>query len=102
MSADLTPLPLFMESAPHSGGKASRDAAADIRPHLMTLRQRVLLFVAGRAAGATRDEIADGLKMNANTVRPRVVELIENGNLRESGEFRRTASGRKAAVLVRV
>ena len=48
-------LPLFMTTAPHSGGEASRDAAADIRPHAAKLRARVLAFIAScGTAGCTR------------------------------------------------
>lgn len=92
-------LPLFLESAPHSGGDASRDAAADIRPHVAKLRACVLAFIAScGSAGCTRAEIESGTGLAGNTVRPRVVELLEHGAVKVEG-FRRNERGRKVEVL---
>lgn len=90
-------LPLFMQSAPHNGTRTSVDAAHDIKPHAMTLRNRVLVFLAGRD-GATAQEIETALGLGGSTVRPRLVELRETGCVRDSGRTRKTASGRSAVV----
>ena len=94
-------LPLFAREAPHNGTETSRDAAAAIREHLGRLECRVLVYIAGRADGATREEIGAALTMKGDTVRPRVAELVARKLVRENGETRRTTSGRRAAVLVR-
>lgn len=92
-------LPLWMEHAPHSGSRTSRDAAADIKPHVHTLRARVLAYIASRGTiGATAQEVELDLGMGGSTVRPRIVELRETGCLTDSGETRKTLSGRKAVV----
>jgi len=92
-------LPLFMVTAPHNGTQTSKDAAADIREHASGLRARVLAFIASRGSyGATAQEIENALGMNGSTVRPRLVELRENGCVRDDLDTRKTASGRNAAV----
>lgn len=94
-------LPLWMQSAPHSGSRTSRDAAADIKPHAATLRARVLAYIASRGTlGATSQEIELDLGMSGNTVRPRLVELRETDCVADSGRVRTTLSGRKAIVWV--
>ena len=55
----------------------------------------------GRApgsAGCTREEIERGTGLPGNTVRPRVVELLEHGAVRVSGH-RANDRGRKVEVL---
>lgn len=95
----MTELPLWMTDAPHSGSRTSRDAAADIKPHVARLRARVLAFIATRgSAGCTREEIERGTGLAGNTVRPRVVELLEHGAVRVSGH-RANDRGRKVEVL---
>lgn len=92
-------LPLWMQSAPHSGPRTSRDAAADIKPHAATLRQRVLVYIAGRGAmGATSQEVELDTGLAGNTVRPRLCELRESGCIEDSGTTRKTVSGRQATV----
>ena len=92
-------LPLFMTHAPHNGTPTSKDAAADIRAHTPKLRAKVLAFVASRGAyGATAQEIEAGTGLAGNTVRPRLVELAENGCIERTGRTRPTTSGRQASV----
>lgn len=96
---EVVSLPLWMESAPHSGSKTSRDAAADIREHAHKQRARVLAYLASRGAlGATDQEIELDLGMVGNSVRPRRGELLESGCIADSGETRKTLAGRKAVV----
>jgi hypothetical protein len=92
-----------MESAPNSGSRTGRDAAADIVPHIVTLRARVLAYLASRGElGATAEEIQFDLHLSGNTVRPRLVELgpPPKGTdcIYRTGETRKTLSGRNAEV----
>lgn len=92
-----------MESRPipHNGSPTSRDAAESMPPAAQPLRDLIYRYLCARAyAGATRQEIESDLMISGNTVRPRVRELIQQRLISESGETRRTPSGRKAAVLV--
>lgn len=92
-------LPLFMQTAPHNGTRTSVDAAHDIKPHVPKLRSDVLLVLVARGAeGATAQEIEKATGLPGNTVRPRLVELRENGTVRDSGRKRSTDSGRLAVV----
>ena len=92
-------LPLFMEPTPvHNGTRTSVDAAHAIKPHAVTLRGRVLTFLAGCADGATAEEVEAGTGLRGNTVRPRLVELRESGCVRDSGRTRKSASGRACVV----
>jgi hypothetical protein len=50
--------------------------------------------------GATDEEIQDILGMNPSTQRPRRVELVDAGLIRDSGATRKTRSGRPAVVWV--
>ena len=77
----------------------SRLAAAAIEPKSGTLRRAVLDFLRCRGdVGATDEEMQTALAMNANTQRPRRVELLRAGLIRESGQLRRTGAGRDAVV----
>jgi transcription initiation factor IIE alpha subunit len=92
-------LPLFIKAPPaqrHS--ETSRAAAASLTPAKLTGdRLRIYRYLRTRPDGATDEEIAAALTMNANTERPRRIELQKIGMIRLSGT-RATASGRKANV----
>ena len=92
-------LPLFLKPPPaqrHS--ETSRAAAASLTPAKLTGdRLRIYRYLRSRPDGATDEEIAAALAMNANTERPRRIELQKIGMIRLSGT-RATASGRKANV----
>lgn len=75
----------------------SRQAAAKIAPSCNELQARVLAFIRAHG-GATDNEIQDGLEMNPSTQRPRRVELVAKGLVRDSGRKRATGSGRPAVV----
>ena len=82
---------------PHS--QTSRDAAQQIETDAPTLRESVFRFLAShRGTGATDEEIQRGLGINPSTQRPRRIELVERGLVRDSGLKRRTESGRNAVV----
>ena len=79
----------------------SRDAAAKIEPNAKTLRAAVLQFLRGTDSyGATDEEIQRALDMNPSTERPRRIELVDAGLVRDSGSTRSTCSGRRAVVWV--
>lgn len=79
--------------------ETSKEAARQIEPVRGTLRARVLDAI--REGGGYTDEEGMGiLEMPASTYRPRRVELVEAGLVRDSGQTRDTKSGRKAVVWV--
>lgn len=85
---------------PHNGRRTSIAAARAIVPHLGRLQADIAIYVKDRGeTGATRSEIEAGLGLNGSTVRPRVLELIERGILRETDTQRKTSTGRCAVVL---
>ncbi len=62
-------------------------------------RLRVLCLTWLKSHGAhTADEIAAGLQQSILTIRPRVSELRAGGQVRDTGERRRNASGKRATV----
>lgn len=79
----------------------SIDAAQQIEPHMPRLRAEVLgvCRVSG-PHGATDEEMQMALVMPANTQRPRRVELWKMGLICDSGQKRKTRSGRNAVVWV--
>lgn len=73
-------------------------AAHEIAASLPELRRRVLLAIGMSKAGLTDEQIQRRCRMAGNTERPRRIELLEAGIIRDSGRTRRTASGRMAVV----
>ena len=89
--------------APHVKSSAtSTAAAAELNETKRQIdREKVYRYIAERLwSGATREEIGYDLGMMGDTVRPRVVELMEAGRIIASGRFRKTRSGRDASVLI--
>lgn len=78
----------------HSG--TSREAASSIKGKSARLREQVLQEL--RRNPATDEELATLLTLSGNTARPRRVELVELGLVEDSGQRRKTASGRNAVV----
>lgn len=79
--------------------RTSQAAATRIRPTAATLRQQVYEFIlACGERGATDEQIAIGLDLNPSSARPRRIELVEAGEVCDSGLTRNTRSGRSAAV----
>jgi hypothetical protein len=92
--------PLFATRAPSVNGSATSAAAADsLGPAtLNAMQRRVYEFLLERgAAGATDEEMQNGMPMPASTQRPRRVELARKGLIVEGGT-RRTSSGRMAGI----
>lgn len=58
----------------------------------------ILKYLASRK-NATREEIEIGTGISGNATRPRLLELIELGHIRETAKVRKTRAGRDAYVL---
>jgi len=63
----------------------------------MTNLQQIV-FLSLRQYARTAEQIAIDTGLSGNTVRPRLIELRAQGLVRKTGKFRRTLSGRSAAV----
>jgi hypothetical protein len=81
---------------PHSG--TSRQAAEEMRSTAVTDRAAVLNLLSRKMGGLTDEEIQRTLRLNPSTERPRRIELVREGKIRDSGRTRKTASGRAATV----
>lgn len=75
----------------------SRAAAASIKGKVRDQHRLILGYLA-TAGGSTDEQLQRGLKMPANTERPRRCELTEMGLVEDSGLRGLTESGRKAVV----
>jgi transcription initiation factor IIE alpha subunit len=90
-----------MKYQPHSG--TSRLAALRIEPAARTLRAAVYsVIIKAGVSGATDEEICEALRMAGNTERPRRVELMDGGFVKDSSRRRHTRSGRQAVVWIAV
>ncbi len=84
-----------------SGSDTSEAAAVSMSGHAPTLRTRTLLEITARGSmGLTCAELEDRLTLRHQTASARVWELRQMGLLVDSGQRRRTASGRSAVVWV--
>ena len=83
------------------GSETSREAARRIADAMPELRLRVWVAVEFAGwAGVTAEDLETLCELPGNTVRPRLVELREDGLVIDSGRTRRTASGRSATIWV--
>lgn len=90
------------------GSETSMEAAIAAEPNAGTQRRRVLdvlrlsTFPAVPAviSGLTDHEMQAILEMNPSTQRPRRVELVSAGLVKDSGNTRLTPSGKRAVVWV--
>ena len=81
----------------------SRAAAESLDPNATrTLQDRVEALICDSEDGLTDEEIIDAIGGNPNGIRPRRVELVRAGIVRDSGRTRSTVSGRSAVVWVAV
>ncbi len=84
---------------PFSNRDTSKDAAKSIIGSATSLR-RVVYDVIKCLGGCTDEEIEVETGLTGSTVRPRRRELVLSGAIVDSGERRKTRSGRTAAVHV--
>lgn len=74
-------------------------AAREIEASAATLRGKVYRYLQARGkVGATDQEMQEALGMDPSTQRPRRVELVERSLVEDSGDKRKTRSGRAAVV----
>lgn len=82
----------------HNHPDTSYKAAELVMPSTGTLRRQVYDFIKQAGArGATDIEIQVALRMDGNTERPRRVELVNGGLVRDSGH-RREIKGRQHVI----
>lgn len=88
--------------AHHNAPCGTSDVAARrIAGHAPTQRSRVLMLIYSRGAeGLTDDEGEAALAMRPQSYTPRRRELVQLGQVVDSGRRRRTESGRPAAVWI--
>lgn len=101
---DPDPLTAPFDDAPAQRHSPTSVAAAEqVKPIAETQRRLVLsiLQMAGER-GLTDDEIQAATGMNPSGARPRRIELVRAGLVRDSGRTRKTRSGREAVVWTAV
>jgi predicted ArsR family transcriptional regulator len=96
---------LFDPTRPHAFAgptDTSRRTAERIMPRTGSTRRAILnqLIELGPRFGATDQELQHALGISGDTVRPRRVELVEDGWVTDSGRRRPTPSGHDAIVWV--
>lgn len=89
-------LPETLPYQPHS--ETSRGAAEAARPTASTDRDKIFSLLSGKLDGLTDEEIQRTLSLNPSTQRPRRIELVRAGKVKDSGRWRKTSSGRLATI----
>lgn len=94
--------PYYNGLPPHQAhSETSRAAAIAAIPNAATDRARILDFIRKRGAqGATSDECQAAFGLAHQTGSARVAELLQSGQIIESGRQRKTRRNRNADVLV--
>lgn len=86
--------PRYPQAPGHRGGDTSAAAAESMERAAPVLRQRCLDRL--QLGPATADEIAAWLDQSVLSIRPRITELFQMGEIADTGERRPNASGRMA------
>ena len=94
---DGTDEPYGDTGVPHNGSDTSEVAADSMRGHVSRLAQDVFQYIRD-AEGATCDEVVQGLGMRPQTASPRIRELVLGNRIYDTGQRRKTSSGRPARV----
>lgn len=81
----------------HRDTDTSREAAEAVQPRSATLRGECLALFR-RCNNWTADEMAYWLDESILAIRPRITELNKMGLIKDTGERRPNASGRRAIV----
>lgn len=77
-------------------------AAEEVKPSAARMRQQVLAAIEASPDGLTDQECQTLLRMDPSTQRPRRIELVKKGGVRDSGRKRLTRANRHAVVWERV
>lgn len=81
--------------------ETSRAAAVSVRGNAKSYRTAVLAYLRGRGPhGATNSEMSEALGMQLSTVCARCNELQKKNLVIDSGNRRKTATGRSATVWI--
>lgn len=80
--------------------RTSQAAAESMGAGANTLRAKVYRLLKARPQGATDEEMQTWLNMPSSTQRPRRIELVSSGHVKDSGQTRATRSGRQAVIWV--
>lgn len=100
----MTPTQLELPTVPSQApsvrsSDTSKDAARAMEPHLGRLEARVLYWIkAAYTRGATCDEVEGFSGLLHTTTSARIRRLAQIGRIVDSGERRKTRSGRNAVV----
>lgn len=91
-----------VQELPFQAHSATSEAAAkSMEPHAGSLRAAVLDWLRVRGNyGCTDDELFLWIAGSQNAIRPRRVELVKSGLVKDSGTTRKTRSGRAATVWI--
>ncbi len=87
----------MMDAPFQSHSDTSREAAERIEPSKLSLKHKVLEHFK-LVRECTDEQGMDALDMNPSTYRPRRIELVDSGHLRDSGRTALTKSGRRAVL----
>ncbi len=86
-------------TAPFVRHSATSEAAArSIKVNAGTYRAQVYDYLIWCQNGATDEQMQMGIPMGASTQRPRRVQLVADGLVRDSGRKAKTSSGKAAVV----
>lgn len=91
-------MPYTEQQVGYQNSPTSEDAARSMSDLVPGLRGTILKVLQRNPGGMTPDEVAAEIGETAFTVRPRVTELYQGGLIIQTGERRKNASGRFAAV----
>lgn len=82
---------------PHSNPTTSLEAATGVKPKAKAIREKVFDAIEC-GDGLTCDEVCAILRIDGNTARPRIRELVIEKRIRDGGKRRPTDTGRRAIV----
>jgi hypothetical protein len=98
----LSQLPYDGQPPSVASSDTSRAAADSVSESAAAMRAKVYNHVVlAQVWGSTCDEVEEALNMRHQTVSARVRELVLMGLIADSGQRRKTRSGRSAAVWIR-
>ena len=80
----------------------SRAAAESMEPHVNRLQKKVLDALRLSRHGESDESLGQITGLPQSTLRPRRVELVNKGLIKDSGETRKTLSGRSATVWIAI